>query len=287
MKPEGPRVIAIVGPEGTELRFPLADAFSRFAAFSVDACILVLTIGVVLCGLVGSLTLGESFVTAIALVLSFAVRHGYFLFFETVLQGATPCKRLMKLRVVSRDGGRLRLEAIVARNLMRDLEVFVPMVVLISPESVVGPAPWWMRTLSGLWALAIGGMPLYTREGARAGDLIGGTVVVAIPQARLLRDQSSTDAPEAVVFDRQQLAVYGEHELETLAELLRAYEQDRAKVEDLRLVAGTIARKIGFEGREPSRDPHAFLQAFYRAQRAELEKRLLLGKRKTDKHDPR
>ena len=59
-------------------------------------------------------------------------------------------------------------------------------------------------------------MPLYTKERTRAGDLVGGTVVVKIPRAVRLRDETRT-ASSALAFTRDQLAVYGEHELETLA----------------------------------------------------------------------
>lgn len=279
--------ISIVGPEGTWLRFPLAGSMERLAAFSTDIVLLVIACSVVLCGLGASLSLGSSLLAAFGLVFFFAVRHGYFLFFETLLQGSTPGKRLLRLRVVSRDGGRLRLEAIIARNLMRDLELFVPMVVLLAPESVVGPSPWWMRAASGLWALVICGLPLYTRDHARAGDLVGGTVVVAIPQVPLIRDESMSAARTGITFSRDELAVYGEHELETLAELLRAQDAGRATLSDLRLVAETIQKKIGFAGPEPARIPLEFLRAFYAAQRAELERRLVLGRRKASKLDVR
>lgn len=285
MSADSAKTIDIIGPEGTWLRFPLAGVLERVTAFSTDLAFLVVTSGLVLCGLGASLSVGSSFLVALGLVLFFAVRHGYFLFFETLFQGATPGKRILGLRVVSRDGGRLRLEAIIARNLMRDLELFVPMVVLMAPESVVGPAPWWMRIASGLWALVICGLPLYTRDRSRAGDLVGGTVVVAIPRVPLIRDESVSAVSAGILFQREELGVYGELELETLAALLRSFDEGRATVDDMRLVAQTIQRRIGFGGSEPTRVPLQFLRSFYAAQRAELERRLVLGRRKSSKLD--
>lgn len=276
--------VSIVGPEGTPLSFPLADGVGRLAAFVVDLSILGVTLSVALCGLAMWLTLGSSLVIAIGIVLLFAIRNGYFLFFESLWQGATPGKRALGLRVVSRDGGRLRLEAVVARNLMRDLELFVPLVIVVAPEAVIGTAPTWLRWLSALWVFLIGSMPLYTKERTRAGDLVGGTVVVKIPRAVRLRDETRT-ASSVLAFTRDQLAVYGEHELETLAELLRAAETGRATPDDLRLVARTIKQRIGFDGTEPERAPLSFLREFYRSQRSELENKLVLGKRKASKHD--
>ena len=56
-------------------------------------------------------------------------------------------------------------------------------------------------------------------------------------------------------------------------------------MDDLVLVAQTIARKVHYRGPEPSQIPLQFLKAFYRAQRAELEQRLLYGKRVASKYD--
>lgn len=284
MSSEAADSISIVGPEGTPLRFPFASGAERIAAFAVDMLVLLVIMFLAMLGLASAVVIRSSVVFAIGLVIFFAIRHGYFLFFETFLSGSTPGKRLMKLRVISRDGGRLRVEAIVARNLLRDLEFFVPLVVLTSPESIVGPAPWWLRLAAGLWTIIIGAMPLYTKDRSRAGDLIAGTLVVGIPRAALIRDES-VKGERGLVFTREELAVYGEHELETLAELLRAVDMGRANVDDLRLVAKTIQKKIGFFGNEPTQTPGAFLRAFYSAQRADLERRLVLGRRKADKHD--
>jgi len=282
MSSEG--IVSIVGPEGTPLSFPLADAFSRFGAFFIDLAILVMVNAIALCGFAFTFTLGSSLLMALGIVLLFAMRNGYFLFFETFWQGATPGKRSVGLRVVSRDGGRLRIEAVVARNLMRDLELFVPLVIVLAPQAVIGTAPWWVRLVAGLWIFVIGAMPFYTKERTRAGDLVGGTVVVTIPRAVRLRDETHA-VSTSLAFSRDQLAVYGEHELETLAELLRSVDHGRAQPEDLKLVAKTIQKRIRFEGTEPERAPLVFLREFYRSQRSELENKLVLGKRKASKHD--
>lgn len=284
MSSEGGAQVSIVGPEGTPLSFPLADGLMRFSAFAVDLAILITVNAIALCGVGMSFTLGSSTVIALGIVLLFAVRNGYFLFFEMFWQGATPGKRALNLRVVSRDGGRLRVEAVVARNLMRDLELFVPFVIMVAPEAVIGTAPSWLRWLSALWVFLIGSMPLYTKERTRAGDLVGGTVVVTIPRAQRLRDETRV-AGHSLAFTREQLAVYGEHELETLAQLLRASDAGQATLDDLRLVATTIKKRIGFEGTEPEKSPLIFLREFYRSQRSELENKLVLGKRKANKHE--
>ncbi len=90
---------------------------------------------------------------------------------------------------------------------------------------------------------------------------------------------------DAWTFSRQQLSFYGEHELETLAALLRDAQAGKARPQDLQVVAHTIAKKIGFRGSAPHEDPRRFLRAFYEQQRAHLERQLLFGKRKASKLD--
>lgn len=278
--------VTIVTPEGAELTFPLATVLERLLAFSFD--LMLVGVATVLCVLAGaSLAFVTRFVDAVAIIFLglFAIRQGYFLFFEARWQGMTPGKRLMGLRVLSRDGGKLTMESIVARNVMRDLEVFVPMAVAGGPEQLVGRSPWWISLPAIAWVFVVAILPVLTRDRVRAGDLVGGTLVVRIPKATLLRDEAEQDRPPEILFEREHFAVYGEHELETLATLLREIETGRARPEDLRLVAETIAKKVGFEGHEPSTRSELFLREFYRQQRSELEKKLVLGRRKASKHE--
>ncbi|MFW5740295.1 MAG: hypothetical protein ACOC1F_08010, partial [Myxococcota bacterium] len=105
-----------------------------------------------------------------------------------------------------------------------------------------------------------------------------------MPNAVLLPDEAGT-AHAAISFSPKHLSVYGERELETLATVLRRADRGEMDETDLVVIAETIARKVRFRGSEPRHAPRDFLRTFYRAQRAELERRLVMGKRKTDKLD--
>ena len=63
------------------------------------------------------------------------LRNGWFTLFEMGGRGATPGKRLLGLRVVARDGARLTGGAVIARNAMREIEVFLPLSFLRSQAS--------------------------------------------------------------------------------------------------------------------------------------------------------
>ena len=83
-------------------------------------------------------------------------------------------------------------------------------------------------------------------------------------------------------FTRVQLEAYGAFELQVLEEILRrpASGETNAIYRD---VCEKIAAKIAWTGPAPVNDAHAFLNEFYVAERAHLEREQLFGKYKADK----
>jgi uncharacterized RDD family membrane protein YckC len=285
-------VIAVESPEAVVLRFPLAELLARVLAFGVDlALIAVITVFLVLVGALLAGLSGLAEPIAGVLVGVFLVRQFYFVAFEVLWHGATPGKRLVNLRVIARDGRGLTVDAVVTRNLLRDLELFVPLALIAAPEQVFGGVPGWIWAPAVLWTLVISLLPILTKERTRAGDLAGGTVVVRVPRATLIADQAARTSilpaarSEGIELTAEHLSVYGEMELEILADLIRKIDDGRATLQDQAHIARTIAKKIGYDGPEPAREPTRFLTTFYKQQRAALEKRLLFGKRKSSKHD--
>ncbi|MEM8606758.1 MAG: RDD family protein [Myxococcota bacterium] len=281
-----PHAIELVGPEGVPLRFELASLIERGFAFSFDLFFIgVATVLLLIPALLAG-SIVEDAVGVVFLLGLFVVRSFYFFGFETLWRGATPGKRILDLRVVSRDGGRLGVDAIFARNLMRDVELFLPMVVWLAPATLVGASPPWLWLPALAWVFVLSALPFLTRERERMGDMVGGSRVVRVPGRSLMSDKGKVDGSESSIrFSPTQLEVYGEHELETLARLLRTIDQHEVAHDDVLSVADTIARRIEYVGREPVNDPVTFLRTFYVQQRAALEKKLLFGRRKADKHD--
>nr|MEE4267965.1 RDD family protein [Candidatus Krumholzibacteria bacterium] len=274
----------LVSPEGVPLTLEIALAGDRATAFLID----VLCIAVVIAAiqLLGFLTMSVELVS-IGLIVTFLVRNFYFMFFEQRWQGSTPGKRNRGLRVIDVSGGLLSVEAIIVRNLTRDVEIFLPLMLVFFPEYLWPGAPPWAIPLAGLWMLVLGLMPLFNRQRRRVGDLIAGTVVIASPQVELLGDlaasspSSSSAAPTGkFVFSRDQLGVYGVYELQVLEKVLRRSGFDEAQVQ-MATVREKICAKIGWE--DEVKDDEKFLRAFYAAQRAHLEGRMLLGDRREDK----
>src|SRR5262249_21910345 len=153
----------------------------------------------------------------------------YFVAWEVGRSGVTPGKRRLRLRVISRDGGPLTAEAVFARNLTRDLEVLLPLVALLAPQSLVPGPPVLGSVLAVAWLLALAPLPLFSRDRLRFGDLVAGTIVVRAPASLLLHDLADGARPAAapeesggeIAFTREQLDVYGIRELQVLEDLLR------------------------------------------------------------------
>ncbi|MCV3210066.1 RDD family protein [Mesorhizobium sp. YC-39] len=276
-------VRSLITPEGVDLRIKLADAGTRAAAFLLDVVFIataaiVVTI-VALFGLrgLGSGELQPLFVVWIILI--FFLRNVYFIAFEAGRRASTPGKRIVGIRVASRNGAGLSVDQVIARNLMREIEVFLPLSI-IAARGGTGVADT-LTTIFGLvWALLFSLFPLFNRDRMRIGDLLAGTWVVEAPKRALMEDLSARQDPvaKAFQFSPAQLDAYGIAELHKLEEVLRRDDYFAQKA-----VAETIGRKIGVKI-EPI-DSKAFLSAYYGELRAHLERKLLLGNRKVDKHD--
>jgi uncharacterized RDD family membrane protein YckC len=271
----------VVTPEGIPLRIELARAGDRLAGFLLDFLILVLgTILIyLLAGWASSWT--ETWGMALGLLIAFLVRTFYFVWFEIRWQGRTPGKRAVGTRVMDAQGGALRSDAVVVRNLMRELEVWLPLAFLLAPEQIWPDAPGWARLAFIAWALVFAFLPLFNRDRLRAGDMVAGTRVVVAPKAVLLPDLGEAAAKRSttLAFTDAQLDVYGIHELQTLEDLLRRSDAQRRAAYEA--VARQIRKKIDWRG--PDAPADGFLRDFYAALRNRLEGKMLLGRRKKDK----
>ncbi len=277
-----PRVRALVTPEGVDLRVRLASASERGGALLIDLAIIVGTLIVMtlLVGAafsVGRFAGGGEVIAIIWLLGAFLLRNFYFTLFECSARGATPGKRLMGIRVAARNGGVLTADRIIARNAMRELELYLPIGFLFAGAQDVGA----VIVLCGIvWCAVFVFFPLFNRDRLRLGDIVAGTWVLKTPKRTLLPDMAEhSDSAGAFKFSEAQLDKYGVKELQVLETVLRDYES-----EAMRLVAERIRAKIDWR-RGPRELDSDFLRAYYAALRRRLEQRLLFGVRKRDKHD--
>ncbi|MBZ9734766.1 RDD family protein [Mesorhizobium sp. CA18] len=272
----------LVTPEGVDLRVKLADAGTRASGFLLDVVIIVVAAVVIslvmIFGLAGLGIQDAEPLFIVWIIFIFFLRNVYFIAFEAGRRAATPGKRMVGVRVASRSGAGLTIDQVIARNLMREIEVFLPLSILAARASA--DVADTLSTIFGLvWALLFSLFPLFNRDRLRIGDLLAGTWVVEAPKVALIEDlsQRKNPVPAGFQFSPAQLDTYGIAELQKLEEVLR-----RDDYSALKAVAETIARKIG--ARVEPIDSKAFLTAYYGELRAHLERKLLLGNRKADKY---
>ena len=278
--------LSLLTPEQVPIHFRVADLGSRASAVLIDVGLqLAIWVGLGI-ALYPLLTPGSQTSAAVLLIASFAVRNFYFTFSEIRWQGRTVGKRALGIRVVARDGGPLTADLIFARNLTRELETFLPLSALLAPDSLIPGAPPWVQLATVLWIAVLTLLPLVNRHRARLGDLLAGTVVVIEPRTDLdfdlVLEGHSMGTHEEYAFSREQLEVYGIHELQVLEDVLRRPPSDH-RDELLRLICEKVRNKVDWQGSGEHVHPRRFLQAFYAAQRKRLEEKLLFGQRQERK----
>ncbi len=310
----------IITPEGVRLTVTIADYSTRMAAALIDALFVVGAI-IVVALLAIFADMRSSVVWSYVGFFAFLARVLYFPWFELILNGRTPGKRSIGIRVIGRNGAPLTAAAVLARNLAREVEMWLPLTFAL----LSGDGDPLVTLLTLAWVLCFATIPLFSAERMRAGDVLAGTWVVVDPKPSLVRDllddspapakappiavspvattenEDATPkplevapplpvelAPEpelAVVFTPTQLDAYGEAELNTLADLL--YADGPGLDEKFQAVAQAIAKKIDHDriSGDEQLENKAFLEAYYRAARAKMEMDAQWGRLRQNKFD--
>lgn len=281
----GSRVLTIIPPEGVPFDLKIASLYARAGAQIIDIIITVVSSLLVLMalGLTGSVDFQTA--QAIGALIFLFIGTPYYIIAELLANGRTPGKRLLGIGVVSAGGRGLSVHQVVVRNLLKEIEIFTPVLLLFTatPDHLLIPL------LAFCWLIVVVAVPAMNAQSQRIGDLIAGTAVIAKPSATLLPDLAGVPASsstERFVFTPAQMDLYGAYELQVLEKLLRG---ERNEVNRPRLldVAMRIRRKIGYEETVAPHEEDEFLQAFYIAQRGYLEQKKLFGDARADKHHAR
>ncbi len=131
--------ISLSTPESVELEFTLAGIGNRALALVIDYNILAIVLLIFwiawllfFFGLMGYLEQFEGdysqvpyWLLGIALLISFVIYNGYFVYFEVMHQGQSPGKRITKIRVIRDDGRPVGISQSVIRSLLRAVDDFL------------------------------------------------------------------------------------------------------------------------------------------------------------------
>lgn len=284
LKPwEAKGLIRHTPPEGVPITFRLSSLGARFGAQMLD---IVISYGGVLALFMLIAWAGifswYGLFTFYALV-TFFLRVPYYILSELVWNGRTLGKRILRIRVVSLDGRRLTPHQIVARNVMKEVEVFLPLGA-IQTVFTLGVIP---AILLVVWMIGTLLVPVFNKKNQRLGDLVAGTIVVDNPKPRLLPDlaaQIKTAAVPDFSFLPEHLGIYGRYELQSLENILRSPPKTPIAQKNMRDVAEAIHRRIRFDEKLAEGREWVFLMEFYRQQREFLESRNLFGDTRENKY---
>jgi uncharacterized RDD family membrane protein YckC len=238
-------------PESVELEFILAGVGNRIYALVIDYLIWGFTLFLLLLVwgfLVYQISWLQSdtailWISAIQILIIFAVYIGYFVLFETIWRGQTPGKKYVKIRVVRDDGRNVGIQQSVLRALLRPID-----------------------DLFFLGLLMI----IFTKQEKRLGDWVAGTI--SIQEGQAVADQEIVLSPEATdlaerLIETGQIAALTPDQFGTIRRYLYRYPalDPAAKMQVSDRLARQLLEKIELANQPPSRNSHLTIEAIFLA----------------------
>jgi uncharacterized RDD family membrane protein YckC len=169
--------LSVITPENIKFEYRLAGPFRRLPAFILDFCIgtaVFIALAIVINMTVGIAS--PNLAIALLFLLFFVIWWFYGVLFETFMNGQTPGKYMVGLRVLSDTGEPINGMQATLRNLLRAADLFLP--------------------LAGLVVMSL------NKKFQRLGDIVAGTIVV-IEDRQWLTGVAQLEDPRAI-----QLAAY-------------------------------------------------------------------------------
>jgi uncharacterized RDD family membrane protein YckC len=214
-------------PENISFRYDIAGIGSRFLANLVDALIQ----GFVYAGLLFSAAILfnlfsgtrlpnqiSNLITAGILLVIFLVQFGYFILFEIALNGQTPGKRLVGLRVIKENGYPLGALDSIIRNIVRIIDFFP-------------------------FAYGIGLIVMFLNPRAkRLGDFAAGTIVVRVRDQVQLSDLQKIDVAPASLHPVELPGIDNLREADI--EMIESFLMRRSQLRNSDELAQTLSQSI-------------------------------------------
>jgi uncharacterized RDD family membrane protein YckC len=164
------KTLRIRTSEGVVFSLATAGLFSRFLAWTVDVAVIVAASTILGMATQFIALVSPDFARALYVIFYSVFSVGYGIFTEWNWRGQSLGKRVMRLRVVDASGLKLQLSQIIIRNLLRPVDL-LPVCYLLG-----------------------GTVLFFSRAGQRLGDLAANTVVISIPETRLVDMQQMQES---------------------------------------------------------------------------------------------
>ena len=161
--------VEIITPENIAFEYRVAGPFHRLYAFLIDLVLRVAMLMLVAITLSVLASLSTGLWLAALVLVWFLLEWFYGGVFETYMNGQTPGKRVMGIRVLTTDGRPINGLQAVLRNILRSADSLP----WLSLAALGGPPVQALPTFAvGLFAMAL------NRRFQRLGDIVCGTMVV-------------------------------------------------------------------------------------------------------------
>lgn len=191
--------VRIQTTQNVRIDYDLATLGDRFFAWLIDYLI-ILAYGITLFFIITNMVFSGENITdnhvAIALLLFSIPVFCYHVFFEIFMNGQTPGKRALRIKVVKLDGSQPSIGAYLMRWLSRIIE---------------------FSLLPGLAMFAY----MFSLKGQRIGDRGAGTTVVRLRKKVTLEDTALEPVPEGYIPVYPQVRLLSHRDMETIKEVFR------------------------------------------------------------------
>ncbi|BBC24476.1 RDD family protein [Pseudanabaena sp. ABRG5-3] len=247
--------ITLQTPESVELEFTLAGIGNRAQALMVDYILLGGAIAVVI--FTESMLFAQftprlqKWYLAIALLITFGIFVGYFIFFESLWQGQTPGKRYAKIRVIRDDGRPAGLSQATLRALLRPIDDVLSIGFL---------------------------MIVFNKQEKRLGDLLAGTVVIqeerpSSDQKLIFSDQSESFA--AQLLEVSNLSLLLPDDFASIREFLQRRQQIQSEARQnlSRQLARQLKSILELETIPFKSDAETFIESVFLAYQQQTQRR--------------
>ncbi len=165
-------ILRVVTPENIEFEYRLAGPFRRLPAYVLDLALMTFIMVVLV--IIFSLTVGQismGLASALITVSIFLLNWFYGGLFEIFMNGQTPGKRLLGLRVLTETGEPIDAMQAILRNMIRLADITIPFVGL--------------------------SLMMASRKYQRLGDMVCGTIVV-VEERHWLMGLARLEDPRAI-----------------------------------------------------------------------------------------
>jgi uncharacterized RDD family membrane protein YckC len=250
-------IIEIESPEKITFHYKIALTGTRIAAFTIDFFIQV-GITALLVILIMSAAAGNPFsfyeeesatyyMIAFYYLVTFFLQWGYFILFEAIMNGQTPGKRMMGIRVIKENGEPVDFSTIVLRNLIRVVDFF----------------PFY-NMLGGV-------VTLIDTKSRRLGDIVANTVVVNTLKFNfkepdfLIQFSTYTDEWRKEELNKQILSKLNEEQLYILRRYLNKRNRlpPHKRYELSNMIALDLKKRLNIKG--DIGNPEEFIELIYQA----------------------